>query len=99
MGAQTQAAKEQKAKEEREAQLKAFSGQSRDINKSARNVEREIQKLQLQEQKLLQEITKHAKAGRHGPAKIMAKQVAQLRKQQEQFYGMSAQLKGTSAQL
>ena len=45
MGAQTQAAKEQKAKEEREAQMKAFSGQSRDINKSARNVEREIQKL------------------------------------------------------
>ena len=45
MGPQTQAAKEQQEKEKREAQLKETNGQVRQLNRGARNVEREISKL------------------------------------------------------
>ena len=45
MGPQTQAAKEAQQKEKKDAQIKETNQSVRDLNKGARNVEREITKL------------------------------------------------------
>ena len=80
MGPQTQAAKEAAEKERKDATKKENRQQIRDIDRAARKIEREIAKLQAAEQKQLKEVATLAKKGQHGPAKIMAKQVANIRK-------------------
>ena len=50
--------------------------QTRAITKSERKVQSEITKLDNNEKKALKEVQTLAKKGQHGPAKIMAKQIA-----------------------
>ena len=69
------------------------------IDRSSRKVEREIGKLDALEKKQLKEVEKLAKKGQHAAAKTVAKTVAMSRKQKNNFYNMSAQLKGMSMQL
>ena len=90
MGPQTQAAKEAAAKEKKEAERKEARQQVRDMDRAARKIEREITKLQNQEQKQLKEVAALAKKGQHGPAKMVAKQVATTRKLTTQMYTMNA---------
>ena len=60
------------------------------IDRSARQVEREITKLDRDEKKNLKEVEKLAKAGQHTAAKTVAKSVAMSRKQKNNFYNMTA---------
>ena len=71
----------------------------RTVEKAARQVDRERQKLQNNETKMLQEIKKLAKANQHGPAKIMSKDLVRMRNQISQYYVMSSQLKAISMRL
>ena len=73
--------------------------QTRVIDISVRHVEREITKLDALEKKQLKEVEKLAKAGQHQAAKTVAKTVAMSRKQKNNYYTMTAQLKGISMQL
>ena len=66
--------------------------QKKKINGSKRMVEREIKNIERMEKKNLTEMKKLAAKGQHGPAKVLAKSVAQGRAQMTNFYTMSAQL-------
>jgi translation initiation factor 6 (eIF-6) len=59
----------------------AAKEQKKVIRASKRKLDREVKNLEKQEKKLIGEITKMAKKGQTGPAKIMAKDVARCRKQ------------------
>lgn len=56
------------------------------IDRSARKIEREIQKLDALEKKQLKEVETLAKKGQHQAAKTVAKTVAMSRKQKNNFY-------------
>ena len=60
------------------------------IDKAVRTVEREQKKLQNQEVKLLQEIKALAMKNKHGPAKILSKDLVRARKQIDQYYMMTS---------
>ena len=66
--------------------------QKKIIRGSKRKLDREIKNMEKQEKKLMGEIKKMAQKGQHGPAKIMAKDVARSRAQVMQFQTMSSQL-------
>jgi len=59
----------------------AAKTQKKVIRASKRKLDREIKNLEKQEKKLMGEIKKMAQKGQHGPAKIMAKDVARCRGQ------------------
>jgi charged multivesicular body protein 2A len=63
------------------------------LRKATRQIERERTKLEAAEKKALEEVKAQAKKGKHDAAKIIAKEVVNVRKQVNQFYIMQTQLK------
>ena len=80
MGGNTNSTKDQKSEKQ------VLREQKRTIDRAARKVEREITKLQQQETKALKEVQNLAKKGQHGPAKTVAKTVANIRSQVKNNY-------------
>lgn len=57
----------------------AAKAQKKIVRGSQRKLDKEIRNLEKQEKKMMGEIKKMAQKGQHGPAKIMAKDVARCR--------------------
>ena len=72
---------------------------TRMIDRSCRQVEREITKLNGLEKKAMDEVTKLAKTGNHTAAKTNARTVAQIRSQRNNLTQMKANLTSISIQL
>ena len=66
--------------------------QKKIVRGAKRKIDREMKNLERAEKKNLAEIKKLAAKGQHGPAKIMAKSVAQQRAQMTQMTMMNAQM-------
>ena len=64
------------------------------LRKNTRDMDREHRKLQMEEKKAMAEVKKLSNAGQPAAAKMMAKNVVQLRKQQEKMVKAKAQLSG-----
>lgn len=73
--------------------------QKRMINRSIRQLEREKLGMQREEQKLTMEIKKQAKANQMKSVGIMAKDLVRMRKHQEKFTGLVANLRAVSLQM
>eukprot|EP00465_Bigelowiella_longifila_P013766 CAMPEP_0185256060 /NCGR_PEP_ID=MMETSP1359-20130426/5132_1 /TAXON_ID=552665 /ORGANISM="Bigelowiella longifila, Strain CCMP242" /LENGTH=208 /DNA_ID=CAMNT_0027840385 /DNA_START=70 /DNA_END=696 /DNA_ORIENTATION=+ len=73
--------------------------QKRLVNRSIRQLEREINGLKKEEKKLIQCIKKDAKANQMSAVKIMAKDLVRIRKQQTKFLNLTAQLRAISLQM
>ena len=63
------------------------------LRRATHKIERERTKLENAEKKAIEEVKVQAKKGKHEAAKILAKEVANVRKQINQFYIMQTQLK------
>mmetsp|Transcript_16302 Transcript_16302/g.19536 ORF Transcript_16302/g.19536 Transcript_16302/m.19536 type:complete len:209 (+) Transcript_16302:61-687(+) len=70
--------------------------QKRLVNRSIRQLDREINGLKKEEKKLIQSIKKDAKANQMSAVKIMAKDLVRIRKQQTKFLNLTAQLRAIS---
>ena len=75
-----------------EEKKQVMKDQKKAINSSKRMVEREIKNIERMEKKNLTEMKKLAEKGQHGPAKVLAKSIANGRAQMTNMYTMSAQL-------
>jgi charged multivesicular body protein 2A len=73
--------------------------QKRLVNKSVRELEREKRKMERDEKKLTIQIKQAAKKGQLKSAKIMAKDLVRIRKHQEKFTGLVANLRAVSMQM
>jgi len=73
--------------------------QKRMVDRAARALDRDRQNLQREEKKLIADIKKNAKDNRIGPVKIMAKDLVRIRKHEEKFTNLSAQLRAISLQM
>eukprot|EP00397_Hematodinium_sp_SG-2012_P065927 GEMP01097211.1.p1 GENE.GEMP01097211.1~~GEMP01097211.1.p1 ORF type:complete len:206 (+),score=57.25 GEMP01097211.1:105-722(+) len=70
----------------------------RDLNKEKRSVDRDILGMEREEKKLLTDIKTAAKKGDDHQAKLLAKQIVQLRKTRERMQQTNARLGGIQAQ-
>ena len=86
-------------KEPKKTEKEILRENKRVVDRASRKMEREIANIGRLEEKTLREVAALAKKGQHGPAKTMAKTVAGCRKQRDQFYTMSANLKAISMQM
>jgi len=73
--------------------------QKRMVERSVRGLERDRSTLERDEKKLITEIKKQAKAGQMRSVKIMAKDLVRIRKHQEKFVNLTAQLRAISLQM
>uniref|UniRef100_A0A6U2YI62 Uncharacterized protein n=2 Tax=Lotharella globosa TaxID=91324 RepID=A0A6U2YI62_9EUKA len=73
--------------------------QKRLVNRSVRQLEREITGLKREEAKIIKNIKKDAKANQMSSVKIMAKDLVRIRKQQTKFLNLTAQLRAISLQM
>jgi len=73
--------------------------QKRMVDRSVRQLDREREGLKRQEAKLIMDIKGLAKANRMKEVKIMAKDLVRIRKHQEKFVGLTAQLRAISLQM
>ena len=73
--------------------------QKRMVDRAARALERDRQNLEREEKKLIADIKKSAKENRLGPVRIMAKDLVRIRKHQEKFTNLTAQLRAISLQM
>eukprot|EP00467_Chlorarachnion_reptans_P014246 CAMPEP_0114515642 /NCGR_PEP_ID=MMETSP0109-20121206/16859_1 /TAXON_ID=29199 /ORGANISM="Chlorarachnion reptans, Strain CCCM449" /LENGTH=206 /DNA_ID=CAMNT_0001695889 /DNA_START=263 /DNA_END=883 /DNA_ORIENTATION=- len=73
--------------------------QKRLVNRSIRQLDREINGLKREEKKLITNIKKDAKANQMSSVKIMAKDLVRIRKQQTKFLNLTAQLRAISLQM
>jgi len=73
--------------------------QKRMVERSVRGLERDRQALERDEKKLIGEIKKAAKANQMKSVKIMAKDLVRIRKHQEKFVNLTAQLRAISLQM
>lgn len=73
--------------------------QKRNVDRSVRQLEQERMKLKGQEGKLIADMKKHAKANELKSVKIMAKDLIRIRKHQEKFLNLQAQLRAVSLQM
>ncbi|KAI9143474.1 Snf7-domain-containing protein [Paraphysoderma sedebokerense] len=71
----------------------------RALNKAVRDLDREKQKLEQQEKKLIMDIKKTAKAGQMNATKIMAKDLVRTRKYVQKFYQMRTQLQAVGLRI
>mmetsp|Transcript_18440 Transcript_18440/g.44439 ORF Transcript_18440/g.44439 Transcript_18440/m.44439 type:complete len:213 (-) Transcript_18440:38-676(-) len=69
------------------------------MDRSQREIEREITKLKQDEKKVIADIKKHAKDGQMGPVKILAKNLVRVRGQVSKFYNLKTQLQSIGLQL
>eukprot|EP00270_Netrium_digitus_P020244 TRINITY_DN8271_c0_g2_i1.p1 TRINITY_DN8271_c0_g2~~TRINITY_DN8271_c0_g2_i1.p1 ORF type:complete len:208 (-),score=56.43 TRINITY_DN8271_c0_g2_i1:285-908(-) len=65
-----------------------------EMGRATRGVEREVQKLQAEEKKLMAEIKRTAKAGDTASARLLAKELVRLRGQIARMNGATATMKG-----
>ena len=68
----------------------------RGLRRNGREINRELRKMQQLERQTMAEVKKLAAARQTGPAKMMAKNIVQLRKQKEKMYQGKAQLSGVA---
>ncbi|XXQ32730.1 Charged multivesicular body protein 2a [Plasmodiophora brassicae] len=73
--------------------------QKRMVDKAIRGLERERQGMERQEKKLIMEMKTMAKKGQDSSVRIMAKDLVRIRKHQEKFLNMCAQLRAISLQM
>ncbi|MES1908710.1 MAG: hypothetical protein MHM6MM_001588 [Cercozoa sp. M6MM] len=73
--------------------------QKRMVDRSIRQLERERKGLERQEVKLKNDIKKMAKQNQMKPVRVMAKDLVRMRKSQEKFINLMAQLRGLSLQM
>jgi len=73
--------------------------QKRMVDRSVRSLESERSKLKLQEKKLIGEMKKMAQENQLKSVKIMAKDLIRIRKHQEKFINLQAQLRAVSLQM
>jgi hypothetical protein len=73
--------------------------QKRMVERSVRGLERDRASLERDEKKLILDIKKQAKAGQMKSVKIMAKDLVRIRKHQEKFVNLTAQLRAISLQM
>lgn len=71
----------------------------RAINKAIRELEREKNRLQRSETKIIADIRKAAREGQMGAARIMAKDLVRTRKHVEKMYRMKTQLQAVSLRI
>lgn len=69
------------------------------VERSVRGLERDRASLERDEKKLILDIKKQAKAGQMKSVKIMAKDLVRIRKHQEKFVNLTAQLRAISLQM
>ncbi len=73
--------------------------QKRMVERSVRGLERDRQSLERDEKKLITDIKKAAKQNQMKSVKIMAKDLVRIRKHQEKFVNLTAQLRAISLQM
>lgn len=73
--------------------------QKRGVDRSVRQLESERVKMKSQETKLIAEMKKMAKDGQTKSVKIMAMDLVRIRKHQEKFINLQAQLRAISLQM
>lgn len=73
--------------------------QKRMVERSVRALERDRANLERDEKKLIMDIKKQAKANQMKSVKIMAKDLVRIRKHQEKFVNLTAQLRAISLQM
>lgn len=73
--------------------------QKRMVDRSCRQLDREREGLKRSEAKIVQDIKGLAKAGQMKSVKIMAKDLIRIRKHQEKFLNLNAQLRAISLQM
>ena len=73
--------------------------QKRMVERSVRGLERDRANLEKDEKKLILDIKKQAKANQMKSVKIMAKDLVRIRKHQEKFVNLTAQLRAISLQM
>eukprot|EP00732_Lithocolla_globosa_P007187 Lithocolla_globosa_v1_NODE_8892_length_770_cov_16.239161.p1 type:complete len:216 gc:universal NODE_8892_length_770_cov_16.239161:725-78(-) len=71
----------------------------RTINRSCRDLDRERQKLEQQEKKLISDIKVTAQKGQMGACKVMAKDLVRTRKYIQKFYEMRTQLQAVGMRI
>jgi len=69
------------------------------LDKTVRDLEKERNKLQLQEKKIISEMKKAAKLDQFDSVKIMAKDLVRTRKYGQKFYRMKAQIQAVSLRI
>jgi len=73
--------------------------QKRMVERAARALDRDRANLEREEKKLIADIKKNAKENRLGPVKLMAKDLVRIRKHEDKFVNLSAQLRAISLQM
>jgi len=84
---------------EKKSMREIIREQKRMVDRATRALERDRQNLQKEEKKLIADIKKNAKENRIGPVKIMAKDLVRIRKHDEKFTNLTAQLRAISFQM
>jgi len=84
---------------EKKSMREIIREQKRMVDRATRALDRDRQNLQREEKKLIVDIKKNAKEGRIGPVKIMAKDLVRIRKHEEKFTNLTAQLRAISLQM
>eukprot|EP00471_Norrisiella_sphaerica_P005311 CAMPEP_0184479298 /NCGR_PEP_ID=MMETSP0113_2-20130426/1079_1 /TAXON_ID=91329 /ORGANISM="Norrisiella sphaerica, Strain BC52" /LENGTH=206 /DNA_ID=CAMNT_0026857351 /DNA_START=97 /DNA_END=717 /DNA_ORIENTATION=+ len=84
---------------ERKSAKEIVREQKRLVNRSIRQLEREMNGLKREEKKLIANIKKDAKANQMSSVKIMAKDLVRIRKQNTKFLNLTAQLRAISLQM
>lgn len=70
----------------------------KELRKAGRDIERERRKLEEEEKKLIQEIRKSAASGNNDVAKILAKNLVQIRKQKSRTYAANSKITSINMQ-
>lgn len=86
-------------KTEEEKQREAMRKYQRLLNKSIRDIDKEINGLKTAEKKIILEIKKSVRENQMGSAKIQAKNLVRNRKHVEKFHKMKAQLNSVALQI
>jgi len=84
---------------EKKSMREIIREQKRMVDRAVRALDRDRQSLQREEKKLITDIKKNAKENRIGPVKIMAKDLVRIRKHEEKFINLTAQLRAISLQM
>lgn len=84
---------------EQKTQKQIIREQKRMVERSVRALERDRASLERDEKKLILEIKKAAKANQMKSVKIQAKDLVRIRKHQEKFVNLTAQLRAISLQM
>ena len=83
----------------RETPAEMLRKHQRALQKAIRDLDRERQKLEQQEKKVIADIKKAARAGQNNACKIMAKDLVRTRRYVQKFYAMRTQLQGVSLRI